>query len=407
MMEENNKSKYFKDYVRTKTDILQFLDRVKINAKLPNYIVLDDGIVLPRKIINKNKQYPYQGLGGIITHNSEFVIESVIYDLKKDIDKEQPIAFGGSYITDDIEHSDKKVIYMGLAHQQWGHFLIDIVQRCWFPYVTYIKKKRPNTDYYYVFSGFGNGVSTFKNNYLDFFNLLGLNTNRIIIVNKPTQFKEVIVPDVAIYPGESINKVYMEIINKVVENAKKNFINYKAKEKIYFSRTHMKDLKEVGEEFIEKAIKKAGFSILYPEELTLVEQIFYWQTATEIACINGTIPHNCIFSHESLNLLIFSKMEYMVGYQFTMDKIRNLHPVYISAYIEPFERYPIDVSRGPFWLDITPEVQKFFKDKYKLDLENKRRILSWIKYFKICIIAEIKYQLRGMKAKFKFIISKN
>lgn len=405
-MEKSIEDQYLSDYVRTEKTDLQILNHVKINEQIPKYITLNNGIVLPRKIPNKNEKCPYQGLGGVIKNNGEFLRESVIYDLKKENVKEQPIAFGGSYPIDNVEIDNRKVIYMGLAHQQWGHFLVDIVQRCWFPYIKYLKQHKHNTDYYYVFSGFGDGVETFGINYLDFFNLLGLNTEHIIIVNKPTKFKKVIVPDVVIYPGESINKVFVELIDTVIKNSKKKFINKKYIEKIYFSRTHLKDKKEIGEKLIEGVAVKAGFSVLYPEELTLTDQIFYWQTAAQVACVNGTIPHNCIFSHNSLELLIFNKTKIMVGYQFTMDKIQGLHPIYISAYLEPFNRYPIDVSRGPFWLDVTSEVKKIFKDKFNMDLENKRNALIWIKYLKICMIAEIKYNLRGSKAKLKLIMSR-
>lgn len=222
-------------------------------------------------------------------------------------DQKQLLAFGCAYKASNIKVDERKVIYLGLAHQHWGHFLIDVVQRLWF-----INENEADVrtgkfkDYWFAFAGFGNGIPEFKGNYTEFFRLFGLDTGRIIIVEEPTNFSEIIVPDIAIYPGQYIHAVFKDIFKCVIESAMKeaNGKSLPTYKKIYFSRTHLKDNKEMGEENIQKALEQCGYKILYPEELSLVEQIWFWRTADEIACVNGSITHNCVFARPELKLYV-------------------------------------------------------------------------------------------------------
>lgn len=400
-MRQDNETKY--DCMFTlQEDSIKKLNKVTLNYNMPEVINVSNGIVLPRKIASK----PYQGLGGVVSEHGDFIDKSAIYDLRNDESSElMPFAYGGAYKFSQKQKKTNKAIYMGLAHQQWGHFLVDIIQRAWYVYNLMLSDEL-DEEYIYVFSGFGDGTESFKKNYMEFYRLLGIDINKIMIVNEPTQFKSVIVPDVAIYPGECVHKVYIDMINKVIENASKEFTLRDSIKDIYFSRTHLKDDKEIGEIYLETILRDCGVKILYPEELSLIDQIYYWQHAERIFCVAGSIAHNCIFSGKKTELYIFNKMKRMVGYQFTMDKIQGIYPVYIDAFKEPFKRYPIDVSRGPFWIDVSGEVRNFINTTYGEKINNKITLKSWIDYFWICIIAEIKFRLRGKRAKIKLIINK-
>lgn len=389
--------------------------KIKNITELPTVVEVNRGIVLPRQV-SKRGTMPYQGLGGVVSSENKFIKESVIYDLKTERDKDR-IAFGGEYDAKQIEFSEKVAIYLGLAHAHWGHFLIDIVQRCWYPlvkgklleksilYPDYYDEMEIPDDYVFVFSGFGNGSTKFSGNFELFFHLLGLDSSRILFVNNPTEFKKVIVPNVAVYPGEYIYPVYKEIFDIVIRNGMKKSSGLIPKDNIYFSRNHLRDPKDIGEKNIEAVMKKAKYDILYPEELSLIEQIFYWQTAKNIACINGTIPHNCVFAGKNVKLTVFNKMHMLYGYQFTMDLVQGMSPLYVDACYEPFKRYPLSVSRGPFWIIVTQDVVNYSEECLDMKVkETKNSCKDWIVYIKQCLITEIKYQLRGYKAKLKKII---
>lgn len=372
---------------------------MKVKTGFPTVVEINEGVVLPRKLGGGT---PYQGLGGVVSKTNGFVQESVIYDLKINRNEER-IAFGRKYEVKDVVHSTKKAVYLGLVHEQWGHFLIDIVQRCWYPLVkglvsggknissAYRDEIKIPDDYVFVFSGIGNDSVKFSGNYEAFFRLLGLDNSRILFVNVPTQFEEVVVPNVAVYPGEYIYTIYKEIFDIVIQNAMKESLGLRPKENVYFSRAHLHDTKDIGEKSIELIMKNAGYEILYPEELSLVEQIFYWQTAKNVACISGTIPHNCVFANREVNLTIFSKMHRLFGYQFTMDMVRGITPIYVDACYEPFERYPLSAGRGPFWITVTQDVVNYAGDHLGMEVPTaSKKCKDWVIYLKLCLATEIK-----------------
>lgn len=403
--------------------ISELSSEVYIKEELPSVINEEMGTVLPRKSsrgTEKDIRIPYQGLGGVISSTGTFIKESSILDLKDDANRIK-LAFGGSYPIKETTYIDKTAIYLGLAHRHWGHFLTDIVQRCWYPLVKGLLSSNNERveriqddinipdDYLFVFAGFGDNATDFNGNYAQFFQLLGIDLNRIVIVNEPTTFKNIIVPNVAIQPGEFIHSVFKNLFDIVCQSAMLKATGLEVVENIYFSRTHLKDPKEMGEKRIEKRMRGLGYTIMYPEELNLVEQIFYWQTAKKISCVNGTIPHNCVFATDKLTLYIFNKMERIVGYQFTMDIVQGVSPLYISAFKEPFNKYPISVSRGPFWITITDEVKNFFIKEIKdttIKVNDNNLTLDWINYIRLCVLADLKYGLRGGKSKVKSILKK-
>ncbi len=389
---------YKKDYLLTEGNKIDELSKLYIKEGLPTYKIIKDGGILPRKVLRNS---PYQGSGGVIDKDGKFVDESAVYDLLENDNKRIKLAFGGAYDCNSWNFSDNKVIYLGFAHQHWGHFLLDVVQRLWFCLANGLTQSEKYT---YVFAGFGDGTKKWGRNYQEFFRLFGLKEEDIKIINQPTKFKEIIVPDIAVFPGEYFYNVYCEIFDRVSKQAM-NEINLPIKDKIYFSRSHLKDLKELGENEIESAMRKSGFEVLYPEELSLGEQIFYWQTADKIACISGTIPHNCVFASKNLDLFIFSKTSNLVGYQFTMDAVWGKSPIYISTYKEPFKMFPISVSRGPFWIFPTDMFEKFINDYFSKDITYTSSSLSnTFKYFLLCAIVMFKYTFRGSRSRIKTIL---
>mgnify|MGYP000243600874 CR=1 FL=1 len=83
---------------------------------------------------------------------------------------------------------------------------------------------------------------------------------------------------------------------------KKTFKNIK--EKLYFSRRKFGKAAatEFGEEYIEQCFNQNGYESLGPETLTLREQIYVWNHAEAIACMNGTIPLNVVFAKRRIKI---------------------------------------------------------------------------------------------------------
>lgn len=389
--------------------IKELADRVTIIDNEPSYQIIDNGYILPRKFLNiTNDEEPYQGRGGVVDAGFKFVVQSAVYDLINSNDQTQAFAFGLGYEFDETKcmNESQIAIYLGFANTHWGHFLIDVIQRTWIFLRPSILRQvcKENNNYVFVFAGDSDRKVEFGNNEKEFFSILGLNIENVQIISEPTKYDKIVVPDVVIYPGKYVYAVYKELINTVIVNAmhdllkNKNMARYN---KIYFSRAHLNNIQEIGERDIEHMMLKGGYKVLYPEELSLKEQIYYWQTADEIACVNGTIPHNCVFARKGVSLYIFCKMKKMVGYQFTLDKIwgEENEVTYISAYKELYKRYPLTVSRGPFWLTVNSNVVSFAKDKLGIEIKHRKKLTDLVNYHIACLYVELKYRLRGIRLK--------
>lgn len=392
---------------------IQLSNSIDVIEKIPRYKVVEDGVILPRKF---KKGGPYQGIGGVVDKEGNYVIESAIYDLDEvPTNREnKKLAFGGKYRFASLQKINKTAIYLGLANKHWGHFIIDNIQRLWFPLAAGMidpnKKSvefdlKSFKDYEFVYVGTGQFGDEFIGNYKSFFELLGLDVKKIKIVNEVMQYDTVVVPDVAIYPGRFIYSIIREVFEIVVNNSLTDLQTLpNSKERIFFSRAHLPNQLELGTEQIEESFRKCGFEVLYPEELTLKEQIYYWNTAKEIACINGTIPHNAVFAKNNLKLYVINKMSRVVGYQSTIDKIWCGEPVYIAAYKEPFKRYPLTVNSGPFWLIMNENVISFFRNELHLVYDQTDNKSFMCKYLFMCLATEIKLRLSWFKRMIKSII---
>lgn len=142
----------------------------------PKIYSIKKGIILPRKEASGS-----WGLGGVIDENNVFVNES------------KDNSFGGYYDYDyssvlDLNYS---VLYLGYTISHWGIFLTDFTRRLYYYFIT-------NRELKIAFCGVNFEQGTFgdiENNCYDFFDILGIQREKIIDVRVPMRFSEVIVPE--------------------------------------------------------------------------------------------------------------------------------------------------------------------------------------------------------------------
>lgn len=249
----------------------------------------DDAVILPYRRDPKGTV----GLGGVLDAKGNFVETSYCHEGRYNQ--------GGGYDWDrnTLKVSEEKVVYFGYFLPHWGHFLIDCLGRMW-PFA----EKGNALDKYKI--AFISNQDEFYSNCYEFFHALGVDKSRIMWIDVPTQFKEVAIPELSYETprsGRMFHPEYTHTFNRVIDNILANTPKEKVEEKygqidkVYFTRSLFNNAKsrEVGLKVIDNVMLKGGFNILAPEQLSLAEQIAIWNYSEEIACINGTIPLNCIF----------------------------------------------------------------------------------------------------------------
>ena len=132
------------------------------------------------------------GRGGVVDSQGIYVETSSTYEVK------------------ECKFIDKKVVYCGYFNKAWGHFLTEVVSRLW-----YVLRNDDSIDSYVFIVEEGEDKS-FSGNYLEFLKLLGID-NKVEIINKPTKYSEVVVPEDGLvyeeYYTEEFKKMY-EYVNK-------------------------------------------------------------------------------------------------------------------------------------------------------------------------------------------------
>lgn len=247
---------------------------------------------------------------------------------------------------------DEKVVYCGYYIPHWGHFLAEVLSRIW-----YCLRNDPTIDKY-VFIVQHHQALEIKANYRALFDLLNIG-DKIELVNEPTTYREVIIPELSFY----LNRYYSQEFLDVYEAAANSITvdpDWQPFEKIYFTRSQLKKTNDCdcGFEVFDNFFAKNGYAILAPEKLSLSQMIYYIRNADVVASISGTLPHNMLFGRQGQKLQILERCVVNNDWQVSVDRIMGLQTTYIDANIPV---YPVDTS-GPFLMGFNDNMQRFAAD---------------------------------------------
>lgn len=341
-----------------------------------NILEFNNGIILPQKRVEGG---PMWGLGGVCDKDNNFSDIS-LYDGGW-------ATHGGYYDWDEEEYVDEIVVYIGMFYLHWGHFLVDITNRMWC--LPELSQKYPNIKVAYL------GEEEPKGNNLRFFELLGIKESQLINIDKPTRFKKVLLPEQSFkscewYSEEFVNM--FDYMRQIVHNSGYDFSKVDKLEKVYFSRRKFSKAvnSEFGEEFFEKTFNFNGYISVYPETLSLDEQIYLWNNSKEIVCINGTIPLNVIFSkNKDLKLTVLNKTSILHENPYILLQFNGINATFVDIYKEPFKRYPKSLGRGPYLLDCTNDFRDYSKKNNLIILLSNKKINNYFRMEKIRYIISI------------------
>lgn len=337
------------------------------------YSIIKNGIILP--FLTNDK-------GGVCDADMHFIPQSKHNGVWRKL--------GGPYEIErgQLTKSNDKVIFLGYFFRHWGHFLIDHLARAWFLLGEEVDLK----DYKIVFLT-KNGKGLYGN-YQRFFELLGIEKEKIITVDVPTKFLEVVIPKEAKW-GEDDDMCIAPFkyaashctLSRQFENGK-----------FYLSREHFGDAKnkEFGESSIRKLFEENGYTVLYPETLSLDEQISIFNTADSIACVNGTIPLNAVFGSKKPKLIVLNKMSLKHRNLYEVADAMEINIDYINVYKEPIKGHPRLMGEGPFWITPTKELEDYFVvHGMKYDVVNESSLFKVLKYYWLYI--EIKLKCKAIQ----------
>ena len=228
---------------------------------------------------------------------------------------------GGAYpfSREDILCYNETVVFGGVIFSHFGHFILESLTRLWW------LLENPDCNLKVVFISHLEGAppSSF---FWEFMRMLDLEDDRIFIVDKPSQFKSIIIPDQSAYIGLGYTDKFIDIYNKIRDS-----VEPAAHRKIYLTRTQLPRQDTVGEKYFMRYYEKLGFKAIAPEKLPLEEQIAIMAGAEEVVCVSGTLQHLALFCRDGVKQTVLQRHVKLLPIFRIVDQARKIDATYVDV----------------------------------------------------------------------------
>lgn len=344
-----------------------------------------NGYILPTICLNKRQGFY---AGGVVDSKMEHVAS-----FKRHRSRKYHYCCEESYNfnPDSAETCNESVIFGGFLVNHFGHFMLEAFSRLW--YIV----NHPSSPYKYkiVFCTI-NGISSWYRNFLE---LAGIPLDRVVFIDKITNFQKIIIPDESIMSWDYIHFEFFLPYEYMISNARKICNGHEKYSKIYLSKSsYSAGCKCVGEEYFEKFFRNKGFKILYPETLSITEMVYLVSNAKEIVTTLGTLSHYFLFANELCKVVTLTRTHDDTLYpQALINTVKNLNYYVVDVSLNFF--FAIRVA-GVSLLGITDSWRDFVKDYYGeivTDETDSKYVFEYLKSF---------YQMYKTPEQFKFINKK-
>lgn len=304
---------------------------------------VENAVVLPcvkRRDANGKSVF----VGGVIDAKGKFFTPSAhIHSLD---DETGSLKQGYEFDCSSVVEDGRTVIYGGILYDHFGHSLVESLNRLW-----YVLDQDDKETPVVFLTESGRSLCP---QIADMFSLLKLD-GRLMFITRPIRFAKVIVPGqsgvLAGYYTDDFLRPFDAICAAV---------EAKPFDKVYLSRRRFKGgIKIYGEDKLEKTFKANGFKVIYPERLSLREQISYIKGAKEIASVMGSATHLSLFAKEGTKNIVLERTEHINKEQILINQARKLDWRSVSANMNYL---PVGHEFSPILLGVTDYVAAFFKD---------------------------------------------
>jgi len=257
------------------------------------YQVIKNGIFVPKGLISRQDI--------VYDKNNEIVLEScVLRGHKKSENVTNPPKYLPTEIEERIESIDEQLLFLGqFMREHYGHSLTEGVSRYWYLLDHSIKNwKIPTSSNPFTMKRLIKSIlmpssAHCKKAMLAF----NINYRDILCTQKPVRANRIIVPQCSMYNRHKIYQKHLDVTIKIAKNIISPIKIKQDQTPVYLSRTKLnRSMKgHQGEKSVEAYCKKLGCNIVYPEQLSLKQQIVLINTHDIfIGCI-GSAFHSLLF----------------------------------------------------------------------------------------------------------------
>lgn len=260
-------------------------------------------------------------------------------------------------VPEKVPYLDMDVVYFGNVYPHFGHFLLEHMNRAW----CVLRDEMRELPIVLVNNQNINPVPKYIYDLLD---CLGIARDNIIILNETARFRNVYIPHQAF----NIPFYWTDDFVKAYEYMASRTTGY-SYEKIYVSRAKLSHGKTYGEEKIQQIFADNGFHIIYPETLSLREQISFMKNCRVLAGCAGTALHLGLFMRGGGTVIQIKrnrKTKDSFDVQNMINSAKGHNGIYIAASVEPVRTQ--HSTNMPQIIGLTKHLRKFFDENgFKYD----------------------------------------
>lgn len=274
-----------------------------------------NGILLPVRKKSNTDQY----MGGVCDEEYRFLAGLI----RESPTRHKGVEVNASYRLpphEKIERRDETIIFGGCLAGHFGHFISEGMGRLW-----YILRNE-HTDARIAFLPFHPGEQKW---FWDFFELLKIPRERILMVDHPMQFREILIPEESVHTwGSWYTRDYTQIYQVLRQNAGTG-----SEKKVYLThRDWGRGPKIFHEEYFEKFYRDRGFLVIAPETISVRDQVCLISGAEELVTTLGTLSHLAIFCKPDTHVTILSRVENQIlPPQLLMNEAANIHVTFVDV----------------------------------------------------------------------------
>ena len=280
----------------------------------------EDALLLPpRRLLGDDVQRDGIYEGGVCAADGSYVAAHV----RSLSQKHANLSCADPYEVDEavVKRRDEDVIFGGFIYSHFGHQLLESTSRLWYAV------DHPEDQRKIVFLRIPAKAAKYASgNFQQFLDLAGLPASRVEVVDRPTRFARLTVPDQAFVIMSGADTRCLDVFRAMRERAQGPTF-----EKVYLSRSKFGRKDCVNEAFLEDFHRARGYEIVYPETLSLEEQVSVVAHAKELATTIGTMSHLFIFAEPDAKLTIFLRSKSVIKGQLLVDKVAGREPSYVYA----------------------------------------------------------------------------
>jgi capsular polysaccharide biosynthesis protein len=266
-----------------------------------------------------------RGGGSLLTSDFQIINDSILTRGAKE-------RFGfkrALHISDKRIFRSKRVIggnslYLGHFFAHYGHFLLESLSKAWIMGIhsqAYIDN--------FIFHVYSNEqIPPYA---LWALKALGIPTSKVRIIRENTILQSVLVAESAFIARHSVNTNFITPFRQIVDYASDGKIGMsscKGENAIYASRRRLsyKERLVLNEDEIEALMKRLGFTILHPQEMTIEEQVLSFNNAHTVAGATGSALHNVVFGKPGQSVIHFSARRVNPNYKL-IDLLVGVKPL--------------------------------------------------------------------------------